>query len=205
MSKFGSAGLAAVICLFLGTNASYASTIVDDFQFLDAGSNVVASGEFSYDSSKSGTLGYADLSSFSVSLFGQTYNLGFVNTLSSANGDYVYFGYNTVSNSFVSASVSGGQGASNGILAGTGFAPASPLATGFFFDPLAGDPDPTNADGVFAEYSSNPGNGTLGTAASLVITPVPEPSTWAMMILGFVGIAVASFRRKRQSSAYLKA
>jgi len=33
-----------------------------------------------------------------------------------------------------------------------------------------------------------------------VVTPaVPEPSTWAMMILGFFGIGVMTYRRRRQS------
>jgi choice-of-anchor C domain-containing protein len=30
------------------------------------------------------------------------------------------------------------------------------------------------------------------------VTAVPEPSTWAMMILGFLGVGLASYRRKRQ-------
>ncbi|WP_084030971.1 choice-of-anchor K domain-containing protein [Bradyrhizobium paxllaeri] len=31
--------------------------------------------------------------------------------------------------------------------------------------------------------------------------PVPEPSTWAMMILGFAGVGFMAYRRKRSSSA----
>jgi hypothetical protein len=33
--------------------------------------------------------------------------------------------------------------------------------------------------------------------------PVPEPSTWAMMILGFVGIGLMAYRRKRQGTLRL--
>jgi len=32
------------------------------------------------------------------------------------------------------------------------------------------------------------------------ITAVPEPSTWAMMILGFAGVGVMAYRRKRQGA-----
>jgi hypothetical protein len=32
----------------------------------------------------------------------------------------------------------------------------------------------------------------------LVITAVPEPSTWAMMILGFAGIGVLAYRRNNR-------
>ena len=52
-------------------------------------------------------LSYADLSSFSVTLDGSTYNLSFVNGLAGDNGAYVYFGYDTTTNTFVPASVPG--------------------------------------------------------------------------------------------------
>ena len=29
-----------------------------------------------------------------------------------------------------------------------------------------------------------------------VLTPVPEPSTWAMLILGFVGVGFIAYRRR---------
>lgn len=32
-------------------------------------------------------------------------------------------------------------------------------------------------------------------------SPVPEPSTWAMMILGFAGVGYMTYRRKRQAPA----
>jgi hypothetical protein len=35
------------------------------------------------------------------------------------------------------------------------------------------------------------------TAAGLAVTPaVPEPSTWAMLLLGFAGIGFMAYRRK---------
>jgi hypothetical protein len=33
------------------------------------------------------------------------------------------------------------------------------------------------------------------------VSPVPEPSTWAMMILGFAGVVYTTYRRKQQASA----
>jgi hypothetical protein len=33
------------------------------------------------------------------------------------------------------------------------------------------------------------------------LTPVPEPSTWAMMALGFIGLAYAGFRRRRVATS----
>jgi hypothetical protein len=44
------------------------------------------------------------------------------------------------------------------------------------------------------------------TSATQAITdPVPEPSTWAMMLLGFGGIGYAGFRRARKASAAILA
>jgi hypothetical protein len=41
------------------------------------------------------------------------------------------------------------------------------------------------------------GSGTGSRAASTIVaSAVPEPSTWAMMILGFVGIGFMAYRRK---------
>ena len=34
------------------------------------------------------------------------------------------------------------------------------------------------------------------------VAPVPEPSTWAMMILGFVGLGYMAYRRRKQSVAF---
>jgi hypothetical protein len=39
------------------------------------------------------------------------------------------------------------------------------------------------------------------TRISPVVTAVPEPSTWAMMILGFCGLGFMAYRRKQSGSA----
>jgi hypothetical protein len=174
--------LAAAALLFGVTSAS-ASTITDVFTFTDATNTTVASGSFSYSSALSGTLGYTDLSSFAINVLGVPYDLTFVNSLTPGT-DYVYFAYDTSANTFVPASVTGSVGDFPSILAGTN------LSTGFFFDPLASQ----GFDGLFTEYSSH--SNPSGTAVNFTISAVPEPSTWAMMILGFAGVGFMAYRRK---------
>jgi hypothetical protein len=36
------------------------------------------------------------------------------------------------------------------------------------------------------------------------ISAVPEPSTWAMMILGFAGVGFLVYRRRNQTAAALR-
>ena len=53
-------------------------------------------------------------------------------------------------------------------------------------------------------YRVNFTGGPLGDSAFLTATPVaavPEPSTWAMMILGFAGIGFMAYRRKQNGPA----
>ncbi|WP_247521354.1 choice-of-anchor K domain-containing protein [Bradyrhizobium sp. 190] len=65
-------------------------------------------------------------------------------------------------------------------------------------------------DGWYDKYSgkwTNPegGTSTLKIVADFkvgpAIPPVPEPSTWAMMILGFAGVGFMAYRRKRSGKA----
>jgi hypothetical protein len=44
------------------------------------------------------------------------------------------------------------------------------------------------------------GNGNTGPVGALTLTTaVPEPSTWAMMILGFAGIGAMTYRRRKSA------
>jgi PEP-CTERM motif len=47
-------------------------------------------------------------------------------------------------------------------------------------------------------YSSDPNNNTVTASLEPVSVPgsVPEPSTWAMMLLGFAGLGFMAYRRK---------
>jgi hypothetical protein len=43
--------------------------------------------------------------------------------------------------------------------------------------------------------------GTTGNAGATAFSPaVPEPSTWAMMILGFMGVGFLAYRRRGQQT-----
>ena len=51
--------------------------------------------------------------------------------------------------------------------------------------------------------TADSGNSTFPTAFgpaldNVAVTAVPEPSTWAMMILGFLGVGLAAYRRKNR-------
>ncbi len=187
------ATLAVSAALWVGATAAHASVIVDNFSFTGTNNTVLASGSFSYDSSHSGILSYADLNSFTVSLDGSTYGLSFVNSL--ASSAYIYFGYDTTNNTFAPGSIAGADGNYSGILAGTN------LSNGFFFDPLVGQSDPagTGADGEFANYSGD--SETVLTATGYSITSVPEPATWALFAVGAGLLGLASLARRRGVSA----
>ena len=60
---------------------------------------------------------------------------------------------------------------------------------------LVNDKDAGFAPGENGPYST--GTGSFGAAT---VAPVPEPSTWAMMILGFFGLAFMAYRRRNRSA-----
>lgn len=189
MKKSFVLGLVAFVATF-SVNVANAATVVDEI-VVKNGASTVASGSFSYDDSKMGVLNYSDLLSFSLTGI-NTYDLAFVNSLGASA--YKYFGYNIASNSFNVASIPGSVGPNSGVLAGVN----GSLNTGFFFDPLPGQPDPsgTGADGLYRFYDTG-GNQSY---TSISISPAPEPATWAMMIGGF-GIVGASMRRRKAKVA----
>jgi hypothetical protein len=66
-----------------------------------------------------------------------------------------------------------------------------------------------NAAGVFATTTLSGADGPVGTFPNTDIAAsfqsdadgVPEPSTWAMMIVGFAGLSYVAFRRKPEAEA----
>ena len=63
-----------------------------------------------------------------------------------------------------------------------------------FFSPLASQDSPNN-DGTYSEYRTE----TDGIAVAFTISSaIPEPSTWIMMILGFLGLAGLAYRRREK-------
>jgi hypothetical protein len=131
---------------------------------------------------------------------------------------YNYFGYETISNSFVPAVVDGPQGQLEIIFSavfqtitdnGNGTSTVSTLS-GFQFDPLPSQADPAGThlnDGLYAFFNpincgncDVPGDYPSFTLFSVTpVTAVPEPSTWAMMLLGFFGLALTAYRRKART------
>lgn len=83
----------------------------------------------------------------------------------------------------------------------------------YIFSHSGSAPNPATIDSPF-NYSFNTGDNTFGvfnfggdnidlsvsTVAS-VASAVPEPSTWAMMILGFLGLGFMAYRRKQNGPA----
>jgi hypothetical protein len=84
-----------------------------------------------------------------------------------------------------------------GLLSASTFA----LSTGCLsFNPLCiVFPDPRAY--FSADINGDRTNGAVGaTSLSVITTAVPEPSTWAMMILGFMGVGFLAYRRKNTSA-----
>ena len=50
------------------------------------------------------------------------------------------------------------------------------------------------------DFGLAPGGYSTGTGSfgAVVVTPVPEPSTWAMLLLGFAGVGFMAYRRKKK-------
>jgi hypothetical protein len=49
-------------------------------------------------------------------------------------------------------------------------------------------------------FQSTTGSAYGPALDNLSVTPVPEPSTWAMMILGFAGVGFLAYRRKARAT-----
>jgi hypothetical protein len=64
---------------------------------------------------------------------------------------------------------------------------------------------PANATGELQFYYWDSNNGDNTEFVSATISGVPEPSTWAMMILGFAGIGFLAYRRRTQAFALRRA
>ena len=192
--------LAGAVLLPLASSA-YAATITDVFSF-NNGTTQVATGSFSYDSSLSGTLSYSDLGSFQITILGaptsqpdQTYNLSFVQSLVNS-GDYVWFAYNTVSNTFDAGVPTGYQGPFPSILAGL----VNQGGQGFFFDAPSSYP---GGDNQYAGYNpvTNGCFASCPTYVSFSISETPLPSTWTMLIAGFAGFGFLAYRGTKNKGA----
>jgi PEP-CTERM motif len=62
----------------------------------------------------------------------------------------------------------------------------------------SGNPSAVGLNNGFSSFGSIPESGVTEIAT---VAAVPEPSTWAMMILGFCGLGFMAYRRKQNGSA----
>jgi len=173
-------GMIMITAGALALIAGSANAASKTFEY-DLGGTPQATGTFSYATGATGVLGYGDLTSFSVTVSGQTYTLTDVAGLT----DYIHFAYDTAANSFVVDTNSCG-------FAGCGFQSSlsainSSGTFGFFF---------TGAPGAFQEYQTQIG----GSFDSIKISDagsVPELTSWAMMLGGFGAIGSAMRSRRK--------
>ena len=176
--RSAAAGAAAILALAFATSAS-ATTVLFDFS---AGFEDAASGYFSYptgDTGDNGVIGLGDLTDFSLTIFGETYDLADLIGMT----NYVHFGYDIADNSFTLGRFEGYQSYLSGLNRTGTF--------GFFF----------SQDGGFEEYQNHSGGGfsTLALDPEVdvegggggVLSAVPEPNAWLLTIVGMLGLGAA--------------
>jgi hypothetical protein len=119
-------------------------------------------------------------------------------------------GLNLVSSS-ASSGTSGLYGLTGEIVTVSGQQEVELLATSFSLtdtgatflygitDTLSATSEPQNES--FAEFAAAPADADFKGVSFAPVAGVPEPSTWAMMILGFCGLALLAYRRKQKVPA----
>lgn len=120
-------------------------------------------------------------------------------------GDFdIYFNYDQIQ--WETGSASGGSGGLGGTSAAVGFNAGSGNAPGTFFEQPGSRVPGSFLDGganALVQTTNNGNPGQLFFAVrngQVVVTPaVPEPGTWAMMIIGF-GAVGAAMRKRRGTS-----
>ena len=215
------ASVAAVLVAgLLAAAPATASTVTTNFSFYDSAVTPpdapYVTGSFSYDSSLSGLLTFADLSAFSITLQHYsgvgttTYNLAFVQTPQT----YSYFGYNATSDTWVPTSVYFGSTPWSSILV----AANGSLNNGFWMDALTTMANPagnSSNNGYYCDYSTSScspsppkdhfvDSFTLqSTTAADSTTPLPGALPLFATGLGLVGLF--GLRRKRKNAGALAA
>jgi PEP-CTERM motif len=90
------------------------------------------------------------------------------------------------------------SGAAGQVNCGTG----PGCAAGSFGATSASDADSASAanGGYYPFYASNSGGGVWTETPASIAAAVPEPSSWAMMILGLAGIGTMTYRRRKSAA-----
>jgi hypothetical protein len=68
-----------------------------------------------------------------------------------------------------------------------------------------GDNDSLMITSSFVYFISQGRTQEIGSFSASLAPAVPEPSTWAMMVLGFFGLGFMTYRRKRAGGAFATA
>jgi hypothetical protein len=79
------------------------------------------------------------------------------------------------------------------------------IGAGDFFGIGTSFSGPANATGELKLYYWDSNNGDNTQFVTATISAVPEPSTWAMMILGFAGVGYLAYRRRNHAPAIRQA
>jgi hypothetical protein len=166
--------------------SAQASTVLYDLTFNSQGS-VVGTAQLALNLSSptfSGTINSSNDSGF-VSLTGTLLGDSFsVTSTSGFDNIFITSGITLVNGNITSIVTPFGGG---------GIGASGPDSSGFFFfnqnGANAGQP---GLNFTFTPFGETTTNGTV----SSVVEAVPEPSTWAMMILGFFGVGFVAYRRK---------
>jgi hypothetical protein len=184
--------IAASVLLFSFAGAASANATVYDWNF--AGSSISGSGTLTATAEGSGTyfitggtgtVNDATYGSFAVTFGACTY--GSSCTLRNTDGAGANLTYDNLL--FPTNSI-GSQLDSDGVVLLPGPPGSGTTAIGIWDSPSQ----------AFYAYTSV-GNEDLTTPFNVLVAAVPEPSTWAMMILGFCGIGFMAFRRKQAGAA----
>jgi hypothetical protein len=88
----------------------------------------------------------------------------------------------------------------SGATAADPFTIGAPSGGGLFPDDQIAFVADMSVSGSCGNQTCAAGTGLVGSGPG-IMTPVPEPSTWAMMLLGFAGLGFAGYRRARMSHA----
>jgi hypothetical protein len=105
--------------------------------------------------------------------------------------------------SFSYSLTGGGELVVGGIADGAGAIQISPSTDDFYLHIFTFTTTPTFQQLGYSEAALNPSyfynDLTNGGSGSVSVTAVPEPTTWAMMLLGFAGLGFAGYRRTKQA------
>jgi hypothetical protein len=125
-----------------------------------------------------------------VTLLGQTSNSGFFNGINFGGN---FNGITYLSGSFSGASLSGPETNIELPLLNVNETFTIPEQTGNFYTSSVGNIEEFLGDGTQTAFDIELSPSVDGS----ITVATPEPSTWAMMLMGFAGVAYAGWKRRR--------